>query len=241
MRDPFHTMAAALLAAILSGCQSMPTLTPVASGDPALQRITQMLAKQSHLEGRWSGQATLQLAGKKFTGPAILDYHGPRDFRLIIRSSDGSVLLDGMVNWAGATVFHTASSIKKPAAAALLTQLSLALEPPPNIKNAMEAEGLIILRQTRGDSHDYTWIFDEESGYWRRTEIEFGLWDVLRLEVPANDELGQPAAIMLTRPARQEGLSLTFPVPDPSSGGGTEPSRGVKGNDSGHNPENQTP
>src|SRR5689334_4122720 len=74
--------------------------------------------------------ATIHWNGRRMTASGVLEYDGPRDFRLTAANELGAVLFDGRMSWAGVTVWRHADGLDAGVVEMLLSDLSRSLELP---------------------------------------------------------------------------------------------------------------
>src|SRR5947207_2364274 len=109
MRHTREIILGGLLLA-LAGCQAVPHAKAVAPMSEEARRVEFALS-------RWpkpaKGEAikrpffaTIHAAGTRTTASGVLQYYGPRDFRITAVTEMGVILFDGRVNWAGPTVLR---------------------------------------------------------------------------------------------------------------------------------------
>jgi predicted NBD/HSP70 family sugar kinase len=112
---------------------------------PEGQRVSQALARWPEVVTDKAGLkrpffATIHVAGRRTTASGILDYHGPRDFRITAVTELGVVLFDARMNWAGISVLRQMPGLDKSLVQTLVGDLSLAFHLPSSLQGlAMKA------------------------------------------------------------------------------------------------------
>lgn len=206
-------MICCLLALGLGACAGEPKTLPVSMPRIETQRVQAALA-------RWPATpdsaikrpffATIRLAGRRTTASGVLEYYGPRDFRLTAATEMGVILFDGRVNWAGVTVLRHMPGLEKNLVEILLRDLSRAFELPPDLQGLSIGERRITLEKTLADTNKYTWTFDLATGLLRSTAIQLGLLDTLSVEFRSYNARGWPEDLLITRKARLLEVAFTF-------------------------------
>jgi hypothetical protein len=205
------------MAAAFVGCQSAPRTTPVSTSSITEDRVAAAL-------GRWPEAAaggtairrpffaTIHAAGKRTTASGVMQFYGPRDFRLIAANELGAVLFDGRVNWAGVTVLRHLPGLDESIVQTLLQDVSRAFEVPEELNGLSGGPGSdkLFLRKTLADTHHYTWTFEGPTGMLRSTDIDLGPFDTLHVEYRTYNARGWPEDVTITRRARLVDVSFTF-------------------------------
>jgi hypothetical protein len=227
------------MALALAACQ---TTTPIASSDKTYpvsmpreetQRVEAALARWPMAQNsttpiRRPFFATIHAAGKRTTASGMLQYYGPRDFRITAVTEMGVVLFDGRVNWAGVTILRHMNGLDPGLVEILLRDLSRAMELPPDLNGLSIAPRKLTLNKRLADTHNYTWTFDPATGQLRNTSIDLGLLDTLNVDYRGYNARGWPEDLLITRKARLLEIAFTFTdnnvmqveLPHNSRGGG---------------------
>src|SRR5437868_4366641 len=99
-----------LLSASFAGCEAVPWAKSISLQSPDAARVQASLANWPKPapggELRRPFFATMHVAGIRTTAQGILEYRGPRDFRVTAVTEMGVILFDGRVNWGGVTVLR---------------------------------------------------------------------------------------------------------------------------------------
>ncbi|MCL2646832.1 MAG: hypothetical protein FWD61_07475 [Phycisphaerales bacterium] len=206
-----HLVTLSLLL-VITGCTAT---TPIAALSPEAQRVSQSLDFWPSIPAdgpslKRSFFTTIHIAGRRTTASGILDYHNPRDFRIIVVTEVGNVLFDARINWAGVTVLRTMPGLDASIVAILVNDLSRAMQLPDSLDGLVLARDQFILRRTGSDTFRYTWTFDAVTGRLKTTEIAMGAFDTLRIEYLRYDSRGWPEEITLIRKARFYNITFTF-------------------------------
>ena len=204
-----------VLAMVLAGCDSMSATTPVSLTSSEADKVATAIARWPAAEPGGSPIkrpffTTIHAAGRRTTASGVMQYYGPRDFRMIAATEMGAVLFDGRMNWAGVTVLRTLPGLDKSIVSMILTDMSHAFALPADLKGLSVGTDRIVLRKTMGDTYRYTWVFSPETGQLRTTDIDYGILDTLHVEYRAYNAAGWPEEMVVTRKARLLDISLSF-------------------------------
>jgi hypothetical protein len=197
------------------GCQSIEPTVPVSLNGQEAARVQAAIERWPTVSPGAPGLrrpffATIHAAGRRTTASGIMQYYGPRDFRITAVTELGVVLFDGRVNWAGVTVLRHVSGLDEPIVDMLLRDMSRAFELPPNLDGLSIGASRIVLTKTLADTHRYTWTFDAASGLLRTADIDLGAFDTLHIDYRSYDARGWPEEVHIIRKARLFDVAFTF-------------------------------
>ncbi len=199
---------------LLTACQAVPNAKRVEAGGVDEQRVAAALAHwpQPSFDGiRRNFDATVHLAGVKAESPGVLEYHGPRDFRITAAKASGEMVFDVRFNWAGATVLRLKPGLPKAAVEMLATDIAHAFELPTGLDNLKAGQEKMVLEQRKGDGNHYRWIFGRATGELLQEDIDLGLLDTLHIYFRGGYTAeGWPREVQVSRPARLYDVSLKF-------------------------------
>jgi len=214
---PFPVVALAgslALAAGLIGCQSVPDAHPVSLTSPDSQRVTNALGQWPHPSPGVAIKRpffiTIHAAGQRTSASGILEYYGPRDFRITAATELGVILLDARMNWAGVTVLRSMPGLDRRIIEALIDDMSHAFDVPSKLDGLKVGEEKMILQKRRSDTRDYTWIFDRTSGRLLQTDVAISSLDTLRIYYKSYNPVGWPLEMQIVRPVHLYDVSLSF-------------------------------
>jgi hypothetical protein len=207
-------ITATLLAAAVAGCGSLQPTTPVSTTSGPAQRVAVALQHwPAPAEGGPAIKrpffATIHAMGRRTTATGIMQYYGPRDFRITAATELGNVLFDGRVNWAGVTVLRHMPGLNSMIVEQLLRDLTRAFELPRDLNGLVMEPNSLVLKKTLADTHKYTWTFSP-SGLLRSTDIELGAFDTLHADFRSYNGMGWPEDLQVTRKARMFDVSFSF-------------------------------
>jgi hypothetical protein len=210
----FRLMILCVLAGAQGACDSLHSLAPVSTGSIQAQRVAAGLQRWPAVTPggpaiKRTFFATIHAAGHRTTATGVMQYFGPRDFRLTAATELGAVLFDARVNWAGVTVLRNMPGLDKVIVEQLILDLSRAFELPGDLDGLSVGSDKIVLRKTLADTHKYTWTFDE-AGPLRTTDIELGTFDTLHVEFRSYNSRGWPEDLKVTRRAHLFDVSFSF-------------------------------
>ncbi|HEX5105545.1 MAG TPA: hypothetical protein VFV87_17120 [Pirellulaceae bacterium] len=198
----------------LASCSATPGGKPVSELSPEAARVAaalQRMPQPSRGEGiTRTFFATFHAAGQRTTASGVLQYYGPRDFRITAATELGVLLFDGRVDWAGVHVIRHMSGLDEGIVATLITDLSRAFDMPDDLEGLAASNDKMLLKRKRGDGHTTTWTFDRSTGRLMRTDIDMGFLDTLHIEYRAYAAQGWPSDLYVQRRARLYDISLTF-------------------------------
>lgn len=198
----------------LAGCQGVPWAKPISLESPEAERVKAALANWPQVSKddvlRRPFFLTLHVAGLRTTASGILEYHGPRDFRVTAATEMGAILFDGRVNWGGATVLRHMAGVDTGAIEAMLRDMVRAFDLPTDLDGLKAGDTQLEISRELADAHRYTWIFDRADGRLLQTQVDLGLLDVLRINYDGYSARGWPKELQVTRRARLYDVSFTF-------------------------------
>ena len=199
---------------LLAGCQGVPWAQPISLASPEADRVKAALANWPKVAKddvlRRPFFLTLHVAGLRTTASGILEYHGPRDFRVTAATEMGAILFDGRVNWAGATVLRHMPGVDTGAIEAMLRDMVRAFDLPTDLDGLKAGDSKLEISRELADTHRYTWIFNRADGRLLQTQVDLGLLDVLRINYEGYSTRGWPKELQVTRRARLYDVSFTF-------------------------------
>ena len=206
----------ALLAAwalTLAACEAVPNAQPVAPEGPEVQRVKEALADWPRPAPgaalRRPFGAEIFVAGLRTRATGVLQYHGPRDFRVTMVAEDGGVLFDGRVNWAGAMILRHVPDIDTSFIETLLDDLTRAFALPAELRGLKAGNEKLVLMRHLGDDRDYIWIFNRGDGRLLETTVTQGL-DTLDIAYGGYSNSGWPEELHVTHWARRYEVSFSF-------------------------------
>ena len=208
--------AAMVLAAglVIGACEQVPHAHFVSLSSPDGERAAAALSRWPNPSGdeplRRPFLFTLHAGGRKILGGGTLEYYRPRDFRFMAASDQGTPLFDARMNWAGIAVHQSPPGTDHRLAQIIVRDISRALEPPAKIDGLRAGDEKMIMQRRSGDGHEFTWIFDRESGRLQQTTVVYGALDSLEMDYRSYNALGWPQEIDLSRPGQLYELSLNF-------------------------------
>jgi len=209
---PRPTLTAALALA-LAACEAVPNAQPVLPGSPESQLVRQALADWPQPSPgaalRRPFFVDIHAAGFRATATGILEYHGPRDFRITAIADGGGILFDGRVNWAGVLILRQMPGLDTNALEALLADLSRAFDPPAELRGLKAGDQKMALARRLGDDRDYTWIFDRGDGRLLEATVTQGL-DTLQVDYRGYSSRGWPQELHVTHWTRQYEATFSF-------------------------------
>lgn len=200
---------------LLAGCGTVPGAHPVALISPEADRVQAAL---DHWPKVPPGGAaikrpfftTIHAAGQRTTASGILEYYGPRDFRITAATEMGVILFDARMNWAGVTVLRQMPGLSSYIVETLVGDLSRALELPDKLDGLEAGDEKMILKKRSADTHQYTWIFDRATGKLLQTDVDLGTFDTLHITFRGYTATGWPEDVEMVRKARMYDVSFTF-------------------------------
>ena len=202
-----------LAALALAACEAVPNARPVLPGSPEVRRVKEALADWPRPAPgaalRRPFFAEIDAAGRRITAKGVLEYHGPRDFRVTTVAEDGSILFDGRVNWAGAMILRQTPGIDTAVVEALLADLTRAFDPPVELRGLKTGDEKMVLARRLGDDHDHTWIFSRGDGRLLETTVTQGL-DTLHVAYGGYSARGWPEELRVTHWTRRYEVSFSF-------------------------------
>jgi hypothetical protein len=204
-----------LVAAVcLAGCESIPGARAISLQSPDAVRVRASLANWPRPEPggelRRPFFATMRVAGIRTTAQGILEYRGPRNFRVTAVTEMGVILFDGRVDWGGVTVLRQMPGLQTAAIEAMLTDMVRAFDLPKDLDGLKAGDSKLVISRKLADTHDYTWIFNREDGRLMQTEVSLGLLDTLRIGYEGYTARGWPKDLQVARRARLYDVSFTF-------------------------------
>jgi hypothetical protein len=201
-------------AALLASCGTVPALKPLHDLSPEAKLVTDAL---SHMPRPQHGDgitrtffATFHAAGQRTTASGVLQYYGPRDFRITAATELGVLLFDGRMDWAGVHVTRHMTGLDESIVSTLITDLSRAFDLPDDLDGLATHGDKMVLKTKRGDGHATTWQFDPTSGRLQKADVEMGFLDTLHIEYRSYTPEGWPKDLYVQRKARLYDISLTF-------------------------------
>src|SRR4051794_17852425 len=97
---------------LLAACQqAVPNAKPVSPRSNEADKVADALADWPTVAKgaapiKRTFFATVHVVGQRTTVSGVLEYYGPRDFRLTAVTELGVILFDGRMNWAGVTILR---------------------------------------------------------------------------------------------------------------------------------------
>jgi hypothetical protein len=203
----------ALAALGLAACEAVPNARLLPAQSPEAERVKAALADWPRpavgAALRRPFQATIHAAGLPHAVAGVLEYYGPRDFRITAVTETGAILFDGRVTWAGVTILRQASGIGAGVAEALLGDLTHAFELPADLRGLKAGDEKLVLRRRLGDERDYTWIFNRGDGRILEAAVARG-FDTLHVFYRGYSAGGWPEELHVVRWARQYDVTFSF-------------------------------
>jgi hypothetical protein len=210
-------MLCAVVLTILSGCEFIPNTKPVSLSSTEATRVAGAIARWPMVKPgeepiRRTFFTTLHWGGQRVTAQGVMNYYGPRDFRMTAVTELGVILFDGRINWGGVTVLRSFPGLDKGVVESLIRDISRGLELPESLAGLAGNTQALYLRKTLSDTHRHTWTFDLGTGVLRSTEVKLGMTDTLYVDYKAYDSRGWPEEVAVRRQAR--GLTAEFTFTD---------------------------
>jgi hypothetical protein len=200
---------------MLAACQAKPVAVPVAQLEPQVSRVEEGLRRlpkvsRANPELTRTFFATIRAAGQRVTASGVLQYYGPRDFRIAAITEMGVSLFDVRMDWGGVHVRRHMDGLTEGMVEMLVTDLSRAFEVPEDLEGLSVVKEKLVVKKKRGDGRTITWMFDAESGELAETDVDLGLLDTLRIEYGKYGTDGLPRELHVQRRARAYEIFLSF-------------------------------